>query len=214
MRCRTASRACRARRSGRRSRGGTGRRIPSRRRRRLASETAYGLTIRYRRYTNTNGMRMTRAESKQQTREAVLAAARDVFARDGFHGATLDRVAEQAGFTKGAVYSAFASKADLFMAVYEARVADRSARAREEHATFAESAAATVGERRERFRAAHLAWRRTLGSSIEAAAAAEGRRLPMSGERLATTIMALGNGLALEGLLGDDETDLLDVVLA
>jgi AcrR family transcriptional regulator len=184
---------------------------------------------------------MTRAESKQQTREAVLAAAREVFARDGFHGATLDRVAEQAGFTKGAVYSAFASKADLFMAVYEARVAERSARALEEHSTFAESAAATVGEwrqimreqrgwsaaltefwvyasrrpeLRQRFRAAHLAWRRTLGSSIEAAAAAEGRRLPLSGERLATAIMALGNGLALEGLLGDDESDLLEVVLA
>jgi AcrR family transcriptional regulator len=184
---------------------------------------------------------MTRAESKQQTRAAVLRAAREVFARDGFHGATLDRVADEAGFTKGAVYSAFDSKADLFMAVYEARVAERSARAVQEHQTFAQAAAATVGEwrrimreqrswsaaltefwvyasrdpdLRERFRAAHQAWRRTLGSSIEAAAAAEGRRLPMSGERLATAIMALGNGLALEGLLGDDESDLLDVVLA
>src|SRR6478609_4630153 len=173
MRCRTASRACRARRSGRRSRGGTGRRIPSRRRRRLASEIAYGLTIRYRRYTNTNGMRMTRAESKQQTRAAILAAAREVFARDGFHGATLDRVAEAAGFTKGAVYSAFDSKADLFLAVYEA----------------------------------HRAWRHTVATVIEDAAAAEGRELPASGERLATTFLALGNGLALESLLGDDQTE-------
>ena len=184
---------------------------------------------------------MTRAESKQRTRQTVLTAAREVFARDGFHGATLDRVAQQAGFTKGAVYSAFDSKADLFMAVYEARVGERSVRARAEQETFEEAATAVTDEwrqimreqrgwsaaltefwvhasrdpdLRERFRAAHLAWRRTLGSSIEAAAAAEGRQLPMSGERLATAIMALGNGLALEGLLGDDESDLLDVVLA
>ena len=38
--------------------------------------------------------------------------------------------------------------------------------------------------------------------------------LPMTGERIATAILALGNGLALEGLLGDDEADLLDLVTA
>ena len=186
-------------------------------------------------------MRLTRAESKQQTRAAILGAAREVFSRDGFHGATLDRVAEQAGFTKGAVYSAFDSKADLFLAVYEARVAERSERALEDHGTFEEAAVTRMVEwrrimreqrgwsaaltefwvhasrhpdLRERFRAAHRSWRRALGSSIEASAAADGRQLPLSGERLATAIMALGNGLALEGLLGDDESDLLDVVLA
>src|SRR3954470_8587174 len=85
-------------------------------------------------------MRMTRAESKQHTREAVLTAAREVFARDGFHGATLERVAQEAGFTKGAVYSAFDSKADLFLAVYEARVAERAARTSvQEPQTFAQA---------------------------------------------------------------------------
>jgi AcrR family transcriptional regulator len=185
-------------------------------------------------------MRMTRAESKQQTRAAVLAAAREVFARDGFHGATLDRVAEAAGFTKGAVYSAFDSKADLFLAVYEARVAERTVRARAEYETVAQAARAAAREWREimrqqrdwsaaltefwvhasrdpelraRFGAAHRAWRHTVATVIEDAAAAEGRELPASGERLATTFLALGNGLALESLLGDDQTELLEFAL-
>jgi hypothetical protein len=66
---------------------------------------------------------------------------------------------------------------------------------------------------RKRFRTAHRAWRRTVAASIEAGAAAEGRRLPMPAERMATAIMALGNGLALEGLLGDDEGDLMDMMI-
>src|SRR4051794_16274585 len=95
-------------------------------------------------------MRMTRAESKQHTREALLAAAREVFARDGFHGATLERVAQEAGFTKGAVYSAFDSKADLFLAVYEARVAERAARSRvQEPQSFAEAVRVGAAEWRE-----------------------------------------------------------------
>ena len=185
-------------------------------------------------------MRITRAESKQQTRAAVLAAAREVFARDGFHGATLERVAEEAGFTKGAVYSAFDSKADLFMAVYEARVAERSVRARAPHETFAQAAREAAQEwrgimreqrdwsaaltefwvhasrdpdLRERFGAAHRSWRRTVAATIEEAAAAEGRTLPASAERIATTVLALGNGLALENLLGDDQSDLLEFVV-
>src|ERR1700730_4115014 len=48
------------------------------------------------------------------TRRYLLDAAAIVFARDGFRGATLDDVATTAGFTKGAVYSNFKSKAELF----------------------------------------------------------------------------------------------------
>jgi len=184
---------------------------------------------------------MTRAESKQQTRAAVLTAAREVFARDGFHGATLERVAAEAGFTKGAVYSAFDSKADLFLAVYEARVAERAVRAEAVRPSRLEDSARAGADEwrhvmrterawsaaltefwvhasrdddlRERFRAVHRSWRRTVATTIEAGAAAEGRELAIPAERMATAIMALGNGLALEGLLGDDEGDLLDVVI-
>ena len=57
------------------------------------------------------------------TRRHLLDAAATVFARQGFHGASLDDVAAVAGFTKGAVYSNFASKDDLFLAVFEDRYA-------------------------------------------------------------------------------------------
>src|ERR1022692_3114734 len=48
------------------------------------------------------------------------AAAAQVFAERGFHGATLDAVASAAGFSKGAVYSNFKNKEDLFLALLEA----------------------------------------------------------------------------------------------
>ena len=69
--------------------------------------------------------RQTRAESKQLTHERVLEAALKVFRRDGYHGASLDRVAAVAGYTKGAVYSAFDSKSDLFLALLARRAAAR-----------------------------------------------------------------------------------------
>jgi AcrR family transcriptional regulator len=49
-----------------------------------------------------------------------LAAAAQVFALRGFHGASLDEVAAVAGFTKGAVYSNFKNKEDLFLALFRA----------------------------------------------------------------------------------------------
>jgi AcrR family transcriptional regulator len=67
-----------------------------------------------------------RREIKQeQTRARLLEAAAAVFARRGYHVATLEEVAADAGFTKGAVYSNFESKADLFLAVFEERMAER-----------------------------------------------------------------------------------------
>jgi AcrR family transcriptional regulator len=61
--------------------------------------------------------RMTRAERRDRTRERLLDAAAEVFNRLGYHGASLDAVAEAAGYTKGAVYSNFATKGDLFLAL-------------------------------------------------------------------------------------------------
>ena len=57
---------------------------------------------------------------RQQTRDHLLAAAAQVFAERGFHGASLDEVAAVAGFTKGAVYSNFKNKEDLFLALFKA----------------------------------------------------------------------------------------------
>lgn len=66
-------------------------------------------------------VRLTRAESAALTRHRLLQAAQRVFFERGFHGASLEVVAEEAGLTKGAVYSRFASKADLFLAYQEER---------------------------------------------------------------------------------------------
>jgi AcrR family transcriptional regulator len=63
--------------------------------------------------------RLTRHEQTAATREELLAAARRVFTARGYHAASLDEVAREAGYTKGAVYSAFGAKGRLFLAVYE-----------------------------------------------------------------------------------------------
>jgi AcrR family transcriptional regulator len=47
--------------------------------------------------------RLTRAEQREQTRGCLVAAAAKVFTRRGYENASLDEVAEEAGFTKGAV---------------------------------------------------------------------------------------------------------------
>ncbi len=55
------------------------------------------------------------------TRQRIIASAATVFARKGYHGASLDQVAADAGLTKGAVYWHFQSKSDLFLALLDAR---------------------------------------------------------------------------------------------
>jgi len=72
--------------------------------------------------------RLTRQERKTQTRERLIDAAAQVFARRGFEAASLDEVAAAAGYTKGAVYSNFASKTELFVALIERRIEVESAR--------------------------------------------------------------------------------------
>jgi AcrR family transcriptional regulator len=67
-------------------------------------------------------VRMSRAERRERTREELLTAAEACFVSRGFHATSVDQVAERAGYTKGAVYSNFATKEDLFFSVYERRV--------------------------------------------------------------------------------------------
>ncbi len=69
--------------------------------------------------------RLTRAARRERTREDLLAAGRDAFLRRGFHGASLDQIADEAGYSKGAVYSNFASKDDLFLAILRAHFEER-----------------------------------------------------------------------------------------
>ena len=81
--------------------------------------------LRYRRYETFRGG----VERAAANRALVLAAAREVFllAR-GYHGATLEQIAEEAGFSKGVVYSQFEmARLTLFLALLEARVEERAA---------------------------------------------------------------------------------------
>jgi AcrR family transcriptional regulator len=61
--------------------------------------------------------RMTQERRRQRTRDLLLDAAKDVFARRGFEGASLEEIAETAGYTRGAIYKHFGSKEELFLAV-------------------------------------------------------------------------------------------------
>src|SRR5437016_14256616 len=69
------------------------------------------------------GVRMTREQSKANTRERLLAAARRVFASSGFHGASVEEIASMAGFSTGALYSNFDGKEDLFLVLMEREIA-------------------------------------------------------------------------------------------
>ena len=72
-------------------------------------------------------VRLRRAEQVERNRGALLEAARRVFIERGYAGASLEAIAEEAGFSKGVVYSQFGSKPDLFFALLERRIDDRAA---------------------------------------------------------------------------------------
>jgi AcrR family transcriptional regulator len=99
---------------------------------------------------------MTRAEQQQRTREEVLSAADRLFVERGFHATSIDQIAQAAGYTKGAVYSNFAAKEDLFFAVYERRMEravlelERTLAAAPDPGGWIESVIADTGRRRAR----------------------------------------------------------------
>ncbi|HTS95123.1 MAG TPA: helix-turn-helix domain-containing protein [Streptosporangiaceae bacterium] len=70
--------------------------------------------------------KLSRDEQVERNRRLVLEAARRVFLARGYASATLDGIAEEAGFSKGVVYSQFESKADLFLALLDARITERA----------------------------------------------------------------------------------------
>jgi AcrR family transcriptional regulator len=68
---------------------------------------------------------LTRKQRQEQTREELVAAAASVFARRGYHQATVEEIAAEAGFSTGAVYSNFAGKEELFLALADREVEER-----------------------------------------------------------------------------------------
>ena len=101
-----------------------------------------------------------RSERRARTRAQLLEAAARVYARRGFEGATLDAVADEAGFTKGAVYDHFGSKENLLFALLDEHL---SAQIAEQIALF-DPAKATV----ERPRAGADRWMAELDENPEA----------------------------------------------
>jgi AcrR family transcriptional regulator len=64
--------------------------------------------------------RLTRQESRLETRTRLLESAAELFARGGYEGASVDLIAESAGYSKGAFYSNFGSKEAIFLELLDA----------------------------------------------------------------------------------------------
>jgi AcrR family transcriptional regulator len=174
--------------------------------------------------------RKTRAESQAQTQADLIEAAARVFKRRGYERASIAEIADEAGYSHGAVYSNFDGKEDLFLALYEQWVAQRVA---EIDATWSEQGALA-----ERAKAAADEWMRRLKSDpapfllrleltvraahdrdlqrklanrvgavplairrlIETATQEESITVPLPPEEVALAFQALSLGLALEAL--------------
>jgi AcrR family transcriptional regulator len=66
--------------------------------------------------------RLSREESRALTRARLLEAAGAAFAERGYHGASVEEITERAGYSRGAFYSNFQTKDDLFLAVLDAHI--------------------------------------------------------------------------------------------
>ena len=62
--------------------------------------------------------RLTREESRAQTRATLIAVGKQHFLRYGLAGAVAEKIAEDAGYSRGALYSNFDGKEELFLAVF------------------------------------------------------------------------------------------------
>src|SRR3989440_10071948 len=69
--------------------------------------------------------RLTRAERQSQTRQELLDAAARVFVKRGFTGSSVEEISAEAGYTRGAFYSNFRSKNELFVELLHDRVYTR-----------------------------------------------------------------------------------------
>ncbi|BCK58294.1 TetR/AcrR family transcriptional regulator [Nocardia wallacei] len=171
--------------------------------------------------------RLTRSESQARTRADLLATARDLFLTEGYARTSLERVADAAGYSKGAVYSNFRTKSqlclDVLADIHERKFTEISALLADEGdleqrlARFQEWAERTLGDvgwtmlefefaivAREdpQLQAAlvsNLALvRGMVAAQLETLADAFGARLPMSAADAATTVLSMGLGLGIQ----------------
>jgi len=69
--------------------------------------------------------RLSRKEQQARTRDELMEAAVRVLSRRGLDGGSVEEIAAEAGYTKGAFYANFASKEELFLAMLDRRFAER-----------------------------------------------------------------------------------------
>jgi len=172
--------------------------------------------------------RLTREQSREQTRERLLDAAHAMFTKKGFIGASVEDIAFAAGYTRGAFYSNFTDKAELFVELLrrdhekvqaglraivdlpasrdelEARVLAYYSRLPQETDTFVLWAEAKLLAMRDadfaaRFNAFMNGKREELKAYIEEFSARVGTPLPMDPEILVIGLVALCDGVQLLG---------------
>lgn len=176
----------------------------------------------------------TRTPTKRRaaTHERLVDAATKVVARRGFHAATVDEIAEEAGFSVGALYSNFDGKDDLFLAVfdghlrwYEERLAQAAESDDQERAfrdwmraadddpdqvlIFVEFWAYAVRrpKLRRSFAKRMAEMRASLAEALERRAEASGAPLALPAGTLALVLLSLGRGLGLEQLADPESID-------
>jgi AcrR family transcriptional regulator len=178
--------------------------------------------------------RLTRKEKQAHTRECLMRAAARVFADRGLQQASIDEVAEHAGYTKGAFYANFKNKEELFLAMLDERFAERienieaviagegtpAEKARRYGDTFAQTLRAdrewerlffefsAYAARDEDFRqelvTRYRAMRKRIAAAFEADAAHHDKEPTLPADQIALMTSAMSNGFALEKLLEGD----------
>jgi AcrR family transcriptional regulator len=174
--------------------------------------------------------RLTRKEKQAHTRSCLMKSAAKVFARRGLQQASIDEVAGDAGFTKGAFYANFKSKEELFLAMLDERFAqrieeidrvwgssgdlrDKARQAGEDFANYLSDEEwsrlffefAAYAARNEDFRqelvTRYRALREKVAELYTRSKAEMGIEPAIPADQVAAMIFAMGNGLALEKLL-------------
>jgi len=189
--------------------------------------------------------RLTRKEKQAETRTRLLDAAERVFLRRGLQGSSVEEIAAEAGFTRGAFYSNFKSKDELFVELLQDRVyrqyAQMAEQAQEQPGTPRERLRWGIERVRDLQRGEDGAWlfrlwlecltqatrdeefrklaatfwsgnRRLLAEGIKETFEEIGSEPPLSPKQIATAMIALDVGLAVQHLVDPDEAPLEDYV--
>lgn len=183
-------------------------------------------------------VRLTRDERRAQTRADLLAAAARVFIERGFEGASIEAIAAEAGYTRGAFYSNFESKEQLFAellqqrvySVYRGMAEDAASGKRQTLREAGEQLAEIQGDeegqwlfrlwlellahagRDESFRAIAAGFwsgnRALTAKGIDDAYRDAGVEPPVPADHLATAMIAMDIGLALQHFVDPDAVQL------